>query len=68
MKILFIVPKIGSQAKWLVGVSFLSAVLKKAGYQVELLEIEDKKEINQINSFIKSYQPKVIGLSVNSHQ
>jgi len=68
MKILFIIPEIGSQAKWLVGVSFLSAVLKKAGHQVELLEIEDKKEINQINSFIKSYQPEVIGLSANSHQ
>ncbi len=68
MKILFIIPKIGSQAKWLVGVSFLSAILKKNGYQVELLEIEDKKEINQINSFIKSYQPGIIGLSANSHQ
>lgn len=68
MKVLFIVPKIGSQAKWLVGVSFLSAVLKKDGYQVELLEIEDKKEINQINSFVKSYQPQIICLSVNSHQ
>ena len=68
MKVLFIVPKIGSQAKWLVGISFLSAVLKKAGYQVELLEIDDKKEIDQINSFIESYQPQIIGLSVNSHQ
>ena len=38
MKVLFIAPKIGSQAKWLVGVAFLSAVLKKTGHQVELLE------------------------------
>jgi len=68
MKILFIAPKIGSQAKWLVGVAFLSAVLKKAGHEVELLEIEDKKEINQINSFVQSYQPQIIGLSANSHQ
>ena len=30
MKILFITPKIGSQAKWLVGIAFLSAVLKKS--------------------------------------
>ena len=68
MKILFITPKIGSQAKWLVGIAFLSAVLKKAGHKVELLEIEDKKEINQINSFVQSYQPQIIGLSANSHQ
>jgi len=68
MKILFIVPKIGSQAKWLVGVSFLSAVLKKDRHLVKLLEIEDKKEIDQVNSFIQSYQPEVIGLSANSHQ
>jgi len=68
MKILFIAPKIGSQAKWLVGIAYLSAVLKKAGYQVELMEIEKKEDINQINSFIKSYQPQIIGLSANSHQ
>jgi len=68
MKVLFIIPKIGSQAKWLVGVAYLSAVLKKAGYQVDLLEVEKKQDINQINSFIDSIQPQIVGLSVNSHQ
>lgn len=68
MKILLILLEIGSQAKWAVGVSFLSAVSKEAGYQVELLEIKDKKEINSVVQFIKSYQPQIIGLSANSHQ
>lgn len=68
MKILFILPKIGSPVKGVVGIAFLSAVLKKAGYQVELLEVEDKKDIDKINLFIESYQPGLIGLSVNSHQ
>ena len=68
MKVLFIIPQISSQAKWLVGVAFLSAVLKKAGHQVDLLEIENRKDINKINPFIESKQPQLIGLSVNSHQ
>ena len=68
MKILFIFPKIGSQAKCAVGIASLSAVLKEVGYKVELLEIEKKEDINKIISFVKSYQPRVICLSVNSHQ
>jgi len=68
MKILFILPKIGSQAKWVVGIASLSAVLKQTGYEIELLEVEKKQDINKIIPFIKSYQPQVIGLSTNSHQ
>ena len=68
MKILFIIPKIGSAAKAVVGIAFLSALLKKEGHKVELLEIENKKDINNVVPFIKSCQPQVIGLSVNSHQ
>jgi len=68
MKILFILPKIGSQAKWVVGIASLSSVLKEAGYQVELLEIENREDINEIVPFVKLCQPQIIGLSVNSHQ
>ena len=68
MKVLFIIPKIGSQAKWLVGVALLSAVLKEAGHKVDLLEIDNKEDINKINPFIELEQPELIGLSVNSHQ
>lgn len=68
MKILFILPKIGSQAKWVVGIASLSAVLKQAGYKVELLEIEKKEDINKVIPFIRLYQPQLIGLSTNSHQ
>lgn len=68
MKILLILLKIGSQAKSVVGIAFISAVLEKAGYQVELLEIEKEDDIDKIIPFVESYQPRVIGLSANSHQ
>lgn len=68
MKILLIFSKIGSPTNWMVGLSFMSAVLKEAGYDVDLLEIEKKEDINEVISFVKSYRPQIIGLSANSHQ
>ncbi len=68
MKILLILPKIGSDARWIVGLAFMSAVLKEAGYKVELLEINTEDDKNKILSVIKSFQPQIIGLSTNSHQ
>lgn len=68
MKVLLIFPKIGSSAKWMVGLAFISSVLKEAGHDVELIEIEDREGINNVIPFIRSYRPRVVGLSANSHQ
>ena len=68
MKILFIAPKIGSQAKLLVGIAYLSAVLKETGHEVELLEIDEKKDLDKIFLTIESFNPQIIGLTANSHQ
>lgn len=68
MKILFLFPKIGSDAQWVVGLAFMSAILKEAGHEVELLEISTEEDKNKISPFIKSFQPQIIGLSTNFHQ
>ncbi len=68
MKILFILPKINSPTKWIVGLAYMSAILKKAGYQVELLEVNKKEEIKKVVPLVKLCQPAIIGLSANSHQ
>lgn len=69
MNILLILPKINSGCQWNVGLAFISAILKKNGYNVELFEMYDyEKEIAELLDKIKKYQPKIIGITANSHQ
>ncbi|MDO8558893.1 MAG: radical SAM protein [bacterium] len=68
MKILFIFPQVGSAGLWSVGIASMSAVLKKAGHEVDLFEIDDLKQQADLLRRIKENQPDAIGISTNSHQ
>ncbi|MDO8601336.1 MAG: radical SAM protein [bacterium] len=68
MKVLFVFPKINSGAIWQVGIAFLSAVLKEAGHEVELFEMDSLDQETLLLERIKESRPGVIGISANSHQ
>jgi len=69
MRVLFVLLKINSDCQWHVGLSYISAMLKKAGHQVELFELGNIQEQKQLFlEKIKNFNPGVIGISANSHQ
>jgi len=69
MKILFILPEIGSGSVWNVGVASMSAVLKKAGHNVDLFEIDNlDQQLTDLLERIRINKPDVINISANSHQ
>lgn len=69
MKVLLILPKVNSDCQWNVGLSYISAVLKKNGHSVELREVRNyPKDVAGILEKIAHYDPGVIGISANSHQ
>lgn len=69
MKILFILPQIGSSCVWNVGIASIAAVFKKAGHSFDLFEIDNLKEyLVELLDQIGKNQPDIIGFSVNSHQ
>jgi radical SAM superfamily enzyme YgiQ (UPF0313 family) len=72
MKIVFIYPNAGSQLGFNYGISHLSAVLKKAGHQVALLQLcEDISQLPSKEDFMAMIQhesPDLVGFSVVTNQ
>ncbi|MDD4477050.1 MAG: radical SAM protein [Patescibacteria group bacterium] len=69
MRVFLVLLKINSNCQWHVGLSYISAVLKKGGHDVELFELENFHEQNHfLLERIKEFRPGVIGISSNSHQ
>lgn len=69
MRVLFIFPKIHSGAIWHVGIASMSAVLKQAGHNVDLFEIDNlDKQLTNLLEQIQKSRPDIIGISTNSHQ
>ncbi|MGD8522869.1 MAG: radical SAM protein [Desulfobacterales bacterium] len=72
MKIVFIYPNAGSQLGFNYGISHLSAVLKKAGHQVALLQLcEDISQLPSKQDFramIQHENPDLVGFSVVTNQ
>ena len=69
MKILFVLPQIGSGGIWNVGIASMSAVLKKAGHHVDLFEIDNLGEqLIGLLGKILADKPDIVSISVNSHQ
>ncbi|MBU4142859.1 B12-binding domain-containing radical SAM protein, partial [Patescibacteria group bacterium] len=69
MRVFFVLLKINSDCQWHVGLSYISATLKKGGHEVELFELGKVKEQEQLFlEKIKKFNPGVIGISANSHQ
>lgn len=69
MRVFFVLLKINSDCQWHVGLSYLSAMLKKGGHEVELFELGNLCEQKQLFlEKIKKFNPGVIGISANSHQ
>lgn len=69
MKILLVLLKINSECQWHVGLAYISAVLKKRGHEVRLLEMSNyQKDKQELLAMIESYRPQIMGLSANSHQ
>lgn len=72
MKILFIYPNEGSQLGFNYGIAHISAILKKAGHQVELLqlcgEIGSLPSKDEFCKSINQAAPDLIGFSVVTNQ
>lgn len=69
MRVFFVLLKINSDCQWHVGLSYISATLKKVGHEVELFELGNINEQKQLFwEKIKKFNPGVIGISANSHQ
>lgn len=62
-------PQIDSGCVWHVGIALISAVLKKAGHNFDLFEIDNLNDhLKELLKNIRQEQPDIIGISVNSHQ
>lgn len=69
MRILFVLPQIRSSGVWNVGVASMSAVLKEAGHDVDLFEIDNlDQQLVDLLEQIRINQPDIISISANSHQ
>lgn len=72
MKVLFIYPNAGSQLGFNYGVAHISAILKKAGHDVEFWQMcDDLGSLPTKNEFITSLvalQPDLVGFSVVTNQ
>ncbi len=72
MRILFIYPNLYAQIGFNYGVAFLSAVLKKAGHETKLLNINDKLgfylDHDRIKKEVLNFDPELIAFSVVTNQ
>lgn len=72
MNILFIYPNLQAQIGFNYGVAYLSAVLKQAGHNVRLLNINEKLDFplkhDRIESEIRVFRPELIAFSVVTNQ
>lgn len=69
MRVFLVLLKINSDCQWHVGLSYISAMLKKGGHEVELFEMGKINEQKRLFlEKIKEFSPEVIGISANSHQ
>ena len=66
MRVLFILPEIDSYATMHPGIGQLSAILKKAGHETDLIEFK-RYEPTQVLNKIKSWKPGLIAISTNTH-
>ena len=72
MKVLFIYPNTGSQLGFSYGLASISAVLKKAGHEAEIMHLCEKLEPlptrEEFLTRVENYAPDIIGFSVVSTQ
>ena len=66
MKILFIYPNLMRQENIRLGIAYLSACLKKAGHQMELMDYTWGGTISDCLKKIEEFKPDVVGFSSNS--
>lgn len=67
MKILFLISAFNSKVRYHPGIASLSAVLKDAGHETDLLSI-NSLDLSYIKGYVESRTPDVIAVSSNSHQ
>jgi radical SAM superfamily enzyme YgiQ (UPF0313 family) len=67
MKISFLITSVNSKARYHPGIASLSAVLKQAGHNTDLLDI-NKLDYQLIETYIKAAKPDIIAASTNTHQ
>jgi len=66
MKVLFVLLEIGSTVRVMPGIGQLSACLKIAGHQTDLVEL-DKYSTARVVNKITSWHPDLLAVSVNTH-
>jgi len=67
MKISFLITSVNSKARYHPGIASLSAVLKQAGYQTDLLNV-NKVDFSFVEDYINSAKPDIVAASTNTHQ
>lgn len=67
MKISFLITSVNSKVRYHPGIASLSAVLKQAGYQTDLLNV-NKVDFSSVEDYINSAKPDIIAASTNTHQ
>jgi len=72
MRVLFIYPNLYAQVGFNYGIAFLSAMLKKRGHAISLLNINEKigypLDLDRIRKDIENYNPGIIGFSAVTNQ
>ena len=72
MRVLFIYPNVGAQIGFNYGVAYISAVLKQAGHQTALLDINDKlgfgPDLERIRAESERFDPDIICFSLLTNQ
>ncbi|MFH0963259.1 MAG: radical SAM protein [Planctomycetota bacterium] len=72
MKVLFVYPNRDCQIGFNYGLAFLSAVLKEAGHETRLLNLNEKlatlPTLEEIGRAVRDYAPDLVGMSVVTNQ